>query len=134
MNLLKVSTWFRAATQRLRAARVLFDESLYIDASYLGGYVSECAIKGYLLSYVPLQRRKRFIEENFRRAKAHDFAYLRWLALSTGVPLPTRIVERVRAISWSTDLRYSVGLGDRDETVEIIEIGDEVLTWAQNNT
>ncbi|MGQ0632985.1 MAG: HEPN domain-containing protein [Planctomycetaceae bacterium] len=133
MTLLRVTTWLRAATQRLHAARVLFDDSLYVDAAYLGGYVVECAIKGYVLARVPMNQRRQYIEERFRSARAHDFVYLQWLAAKRGSPLPARIVERVRRIVWSTDLRYTVGLGDHDEAQEIITSGEQVLEWARNN-
>jgi hypothetical protein len=133
MNLIRVSTWFRAATQRLHAARVLFSNSMYIDATYLGGYVTECAVKGYLLARVPERRRRRFIEERFRGAKAHDFVFLSWLATVNGARLPHRIIKGMRTIAWSSDLRYAVGLGDSEEAAEVIRIGEEVLIWARSN-
>jgi len=46
MRLAQPATWFRAAAQRLDASRLLWQHSMYIDATYLGGFVVECAIKG----------------------------------------------------------------------------------------
>ena len=56
MKLSHPFSWFRAAAQRLDAAKLLFQHSMYIDATYLGGYVVECSIKGNILGRVPTQK------------------------------------------------------------------------------
>ena len=134
MKLSHPSTWFRAAAQRLDAARLLFQHSMYIDAAYLDGYVVECAIKGYILGRVPIQRRQQFIQAKFRSKKAHDFEYLWQISRNQGASIPVRIVEHIRRSAWSTDLRYAAGLGDRDDAAEVLSAGEAVLKWARNNT
>ena len=133
MKLSQPATWFRAAAQRLDAAKLLFEHSMYIDAAYLGGYVIECAIKGFLPGRVPLRRRQEFVETRFRGKKSHDFEYLWQISRQLGANIPVRIVEHLRRGAWTTDLRYVAGLGDRDEAAELLSSGEEVLALARNN-
>ena len=49
----QVLRFVKAAAARLSAADVLLDNSKYLDATYLAGYVVECSLKALLLSYVP---------------------------------------------------------------------------------
>jgi HEPN domain-containing protein len=133
MKLAHPVTWFRASAQRLEAAHLLFRHAMYVDATYLAGYVVECSIKGFIVTRVPVQRRTRFVQTQFRSARAHDFEYLWKIARQLGATVPVRIVERVRTSAWSTDLRYTSGLGDRDDASEVIEAGEEVLRWARSS-
>ena len=133
MKLAQPAAWFRAAAQRLDAAKLLFQHSMYIDAAYLGGYVVECSIKGHILGRVPMRRRQQYIQSQFRGKKAHDFEHLWQISRNQGVSIPVRIVEHVRWSAWSTDLRYAAGLGDREEAAEVIKAGEVVLKWARNN-
>jgi hypothetical protein len=133
MSLAKPVSWFRAAGQRLEAANLLLDHAIYIDAAYLGGYVVECAFKGFIIARVLPAKRRKFVETRFRGQRAHDIEYLLNLARQLHAVIPIKVVERLRQCSWSTDLRYTAGLGNRDEAIELLDAGEETLTWARSD-
>lgn len=133
MSLAKPVSWFRAAGQRLEAASLLLDHSIYIDAAYLGGFVVECAMKGFIIARVPPAKRRKYVETRFRGQRAHDFEYLLYLARELHAVIPIKVVEHLRQSSWSIDLRYTAGLGNRDEAIELFEAGEETLAWARSN-
>lgn len=133
MQLARVVTWFRIGSQRQAAAKLLFEHGFYIDAAYLGGYVVECALKGFVLAHVAESRRRQFVDDHFSGAKAHKLEYLGWLASTVHASVPGRIIDRLRQVSWSTDLRYVPGIGSRKDAVRIIETGEVLLKWARDN-
>lgn len=130
MNDPSIEQFLRAAQQRLTAARVLFDNGLYLDAMYLAGYVPECSLKALLLSFVPARERRSFLRRQFRGAVAHSvehlLAQLRRRKVSVSEPA---IIAIRKTRAWTSELRYASGLMDRKEAWDFIVSTELILKW-----
>ncbi len=128
----EVNRFRRAAGQRLTSAEILYKSRMYLDCMYIAGYSTECVLKALILARVPPSKRTRFVREHFRGAVAHDFEYLKGLLRNLGVALPTREARMLRAIaSWTTDLRYEVGLRKASEAQSFLDAVRTIRDWAE---
>jgi HEPN domain-containing protein len=129
-----VSKFLRASKQRLTSAEVLYKNGVYLDCVYLAGYSIECALKSAILSQVPLRNHREFIQEHFRGAIAHDYEYLKKLLKDRGFSIPADVTEMFcRVSSWSTDLRYEVGLRNPEETESFLNAAAKILKWVEGS-
>ena len=118
----------RAAGQRLTSAQVLYDNSLYLDSTYLAGYSAECSLKAVILARTPPRRRQQF-----KGRKAHDYEHLRYLLRQRNVDMSPISAALRKIASWSTDLRYEVGRGDADTADEFLAAATAILAWARRS-
>jgi hypothetical protein len=126
--------YVRAATQRLVAVEFLFGAELYFEAVYLAGYVVECSFKAMILSRVPWARREEFAKARLIGRHGHDFDYLRQRLSELGIETPGQLVRELRRAQWTTNLRYEVGLLERNRAMEFIVTARRFLAWAQRST
>jgi hypothetical protein len=130
-RLLNPQHWLRVADQRLVAAQFLFDNRFFLDSAYIAGYVVECALKGVVMARTPLSRRREVIEIEFGGRRGHDYHYLQHLLRLRGVSIPPTVADAVRRmVRWSTDLRYTAGHGDVNQSRKYLESGRTLLEWA----
>jgi HEPN domain-containing protein len=130
----EVNKWLRAAAQRLTSAKILFENSMYLDCMYIAGYASECSFKAMILSRIPSQRRNSYIRKHFRGAVTHDYEYLKHLLKQLNVNIPPTVSRTLRTIaSWSTDLRYEVGRKKPQEAQEFLSSVKTILNWAERS-
>lgn len=126
-----------AAAQRLETALFLFDQSThYRDAVYLAGYSVECALKALILQRTPRRSFKAMYEKLTQGKKAHDFEFLKGILQRAPVNfvIPVDTAEwLLRVNSWSTDLRYEVGLSPYDEARDFIEATQQICEWVERN-
>jgi len=129
----EVTRFFRAAVQRGLAAEVLAMNSQYRDATYLGGYVVECALKALVLTRVPVQERDQFVLDQFHGRRAHDCTLLVDLLRRQGQTIPSVILRTIMQVAaiWSVDLRYTPGRGRADEAEFLLVSGRQVLKWVE---
>jgi HEPN domain-containing protein len=129
----EVRRFLKAAGQRSMAAELLAAHRHYRDATYLAGYVIECALKALLLSYVPVKSRSKFVVLEFHGRRAHDYSLLLELLRSKGVTIPIGIRQAVMQAYriWSVDLRYLAGVGWADETEALLDTGTLILDWVK---
>lgn len=131
----QVLRFVKAAAARLSAADVFLDNSKYLDATYLAGYVIECSLKALLLSYVPLPERPEFIREYFRGATAHDFEFLVHQLRQRGAnitPDIRKLLSRSHRI-WTTELRYESGYGRAKDTEFLRDASERILSWSRRS-
>src|SRR4051794_4722137 len=111
-----VRKFMLAADQRFTSAGILYREGLYLDAMYIAGYAPECALKALILATIPGKRRGQFMKQYFRGTRGHNLELLRRLLKRT---MPIEVARLLtRLATWSTDLRYEVGLRRADECRE----------------
>lgn len=121
----------RAASQRLIAAKTLFDERVSLDSRYLGGHVVECTIKALILELTPDRDKQDRLKKITSGAAMHrPFVLLGELRLF-GVVLPLMIARRFRRFHWSTDLRYESGRRDLGETKAFLKTAQAILAWVE---
>jgi hypothetical protein len=122
--------YYRVAYQRLDDGNALLDISRPRAAIYLTGYAVECILKALLVMSTPAGERADLVA-TFRGAGAHNIDRLRDQLIRRIGRLPiveARHVSLVR--SWSTDLRYEPGPGDRDDAEAFLASADSILKWA----
>jgi HEPN domain-containing protein len=130
----EVQLFLRAAEQRLTSASILYENTMYLDAIYLSGYVVECSLKALLLSHVPLHERKSYTKERFHGAIAHDPEYLKALLRIAKINIPKEIAQTLRKVaSWRTDLRYAVGRVSARESRSFLDCAKVILDWARRS-
>jgi len=109
----------RAADQRLITAEFLLQNGFSIDAVYLAGYTVECALKALILRWTPRAGFEAMMEKLTEvGAKGHDFEYLKGILKEQrrGGRKADQAVLGILAshlknvTSWSTNLRYQVGV------------------------
>ena len=127
--------FWRAATQRLDAARLLLESQggSHLDAVYLAGYVVECALKALILARTPAKNRAATCQELTSGAKPHNFDFLRWVLSQKGCPLPEAIRFDLKILRdrWSTDLRYAAKLVSYREAKEFMKRVQSIYEWVE---
>jgi len=99
-------------------------------AIYLAGYASECILKALLLVANPLRDRSNVLR-SFRGPGGHDLLWLRARLGACGISVPPAIAKELAYVaSWSVDLRYEPGAGDRSDTRRFILSTQSVMAWA----
>ena len=128
-----VRKFLRASSQRLTAAGCLLEHGFHLESIYIAGYAVECALKGLILQRTPKAR----YPETWHQltgvgAKGHDFEYLKYLLKVRRCIMDTDAVESFhRVASWSTDLRYEVGLKEYDEAERFLSAAKAVCRWCR---
>lgn len=123
-----VEKLLRVAVQRLTSAQVLYDNSLYLDCTYLAGYSVECSLKALVLGRTPARQRHKF-----RGKKAHDYEHLRALLKKRNVDTSPISSALRKVASWSTDLRYETGRGNAQTAEEFLAAAKEIYAWARRS-
>jgi len=123
--------YYRVAYQRLEDGSLMLDK---LDrpkgAVYLTGYAVECILKTLLIVVTPTNGRPAVLR-SFRGVVAHDIGWLRRQLNGRGVSIsPTVAKELTYVASWSVDLRYEPGVGDREDAQRFIESTHSILEWA----
>jgi HEPN domain len=122
--------YYRVAFQRLDDGNALLEISRPRAAIYLTGYAVECIFKALLLVVTPVGPRAEVLA-TFRGAVAHNIDWLRDRLVQRIGRLPVNENRHVsQVISWSTDLRYEPGPGDRDDAEAFLASADAILSWA----
>ena len=126
--------YYRVAYQRLEDGALMLDE---LDrpkpAVYLTGYAVECILKALLLSNTP-SRGQAAVLQSFRGAMAHDLLWLRGRLGSVGVTVPLAVAKELAFVaSWSVDLRYEPGTGDREDAQRFVTAARLILQWANRS-
>lgn len=122
--------FYRLAYQRLEEGRLLLEElERPATAIYLAGYAVECGLKALVIDATPRSQRDRMIGR-LRGARGHDVDWLRGLAREAGLTPPTGVTsDLVFVSSWSTDLRYEPGLGDRRDAERFVAATNRIVAW-----
>lgn len=129
-----VKLFLRAADQRLLAAEILFENQLFLDATYLGGYAPECALKALLLSQMPEKARQSYMKSRFRGVLAHNIDWLCGQLRRWKVSLPLSIIEAVQIVQmWSPEMRYGSGLGIAKDTRRFLNSTRTILDWVKRS-
>jgi hypothetical protein len=123
--------YYRVAYQRLEDGALMLEKLDRPKAAiYLSGYASECILKALLLTTTPLRERPE-TGRSFRGAIAHDLQWLRQRLRDRGVVAPMIVAKELAYVAtWSVDLRYEPGTGDRDDAQRFIASTRSVLEWA----
>ncbi|MBI1345941.1 HEPN domain-containing protein [bacterium] len=131
MNDATVFSFYRAAGQRIAAARVLLTVAETLDATYLGGYGIECSLKAIILSFTPSPRRQEVVMESFRGQAAHNLDWLLFQTHSRGCNLPLELLKRIRRCIpiWYVDLRYQSGRLRAKDCRYVIETAEQIWSW-----
>jgi hypothetical protein len=123
----------RAAKQRLTSSDVLLKNGQFIDSMYLAGYGVECALKALLMSRLPPGKRRQTEEQVFRGKSGHDFENLKARIRKCGVAFPKAITNHLQIVStWSTDLRYEVGVGPGDDAQAFGDAAIAIVKWVED--
>jgi len=125
----------RAAEQRWLTAHWLLEQSEYYrDATYLGGYAVECALKALIFRRSSDRRFAEVYEQVTAGRKAPDFEFLKGILRRKPIALtfPTEVMESFRRVTtWSTDWRYESGLLEYDEAKEFLDAVAVIREWAE---
>jgi HEPN domain-containing protein len=122
--------YYRVAYQRLDDGTALLEISRPRAAIYLTGYAVECILKALLLMSTPAGERAEVLA-TFRGAIAHNIEWLRARLIQRIGRLPVGENRHVSLVSsWSTDLRYEPGPGNRDDAEAFLASADSILKWA----
>jgi HEPN domain-containing protein len=122
--------YYRVAYQRLDDGTALLEISRPRAAIYLTGYAVECILKALLLLSTPAGERAEVLA-TFRGAAAHSIEWLRARLIQRIGRLPVGENRHVSLVSsWSTDLRYEPGPGDRDDAEAFLASAESILNWA----
>ena len=123
--------FFRAATDSLLDAKILFSASRAVGAVYLGGYCVECSLKALIL-FRTTNSKWHIHVESFQGRKGHDLERLRRVYLKTGGSIPQNISSAFRRVnSWSTDLRYRTIRVKMDDANEFLKSVQLIFTWME---
>jgi hypothetical protein len=122
---------YRVAYQRFEEAEVLFEAGYFMGAVYLAGYAIECMLKALILNSLPAKDHES-VEAEFRGQRAHQYEWLRHRYAQTNAPgLPAEIGRSLTFVStWETSLRYTPGLGDRQDALRFLAETRKILDWA----
>ena len=129
----------RAADMHREASRTLLGECplhsssrLATVATYLGGYVAECALKAVLISRYPERDHTRVVDEVLKGRIGHNLEFLKVELAGRGVNWPSRqttLLKRVRS-GWSSEMRYDPRNRSTEEARRVIEAADGLYQWA----
>jgi len=125
--------FYRVAYQRFEEAEVLFEAGYYIGAVYLPGYAIECILKTLILEATP-EKDHAVVEAEFRGERAHDYEWLRHRYRQTHAPAwPTDISQALTFVgTWETALRYTPGVGDRQDAARFLAEARKIIAWADS--
>ncbi len=125
--------FYRVAYQRFEEAEVLFEAGYYIGAVYLAGYAVECMLKTLILDTTP-EREHASVEAEFRGQRAHQYEWLRNRYAQTNAPgLPSEIGQSLAFVrTWETSLRYTPGLGNRQDASRFLAEARKIVEWADS--
>jgi len=123
--------YYRIAYQRLEDGELMLGK---LDrpkgAVYLTGYAVECILKSLLLATTPRSERGEVLRL-FRGAGAHDIIWLKSQLAARGVVVPPGVASELAYVAtWSVELRYQPGAGDRDEARRFLRASRAVVAWA----
>jgi HEPN domain-containing protein len=123
--------YYRVAYQRFEDGSLMLDK---LDrpkgAVYLTGYAVECILKALLLTTTSRNRRSDVLQ-SFRGTLGHDVLWLRSRLAEQGVAVPPAVAKELAYVgSWSVDLRYEPGAGDREDAHRFIASTRSILDWA----
>jgi HEPN domain-containing protein len=122
--------YYRVAYQRLDDGTALLEISRPRAAIYLTGYAVECILKALLVVSTPSGERAEVLA-TFRGAVAHNIEWLRDRLIQRIGRLPVGENRHISLVSsWSTDLRYEPGPGDRDDAEAFLASAESILKWA----
>lgn len=122
--------FYRVAFQRLEDGELLLDKLDRPNASiYLTGYAIECMIKAMIIMQTPSSQRTNVIA-GFRGQRAHNILWLREQLTRTGVVIPAALAREFRFVNtWSTDMRYEPGRGNRADAERFTHAAKSILAW-----
>jgi hypothetical protein len=125
--------FYRVAYQRIEEAEVLYRAGYYVGAVYLAGYGVECMLKALIANSSPLKDQPT-IEAEFRGQRAHQYEWLRHRYAQTGAPALPRDTNASLAFvsTWDTALRYTPGMGNREDASRFLAEARKILLWADN--
>lgn len=125
--------FYRVAYQRFEEAEVLFEAGYYNGAVYLAGYAVECMLKTLILDSTP-EKEHESVEAEFRGQRAHQYEWLRHRYAQTNAPgLPSEIGQSLAFVrTWETSLRYTPGLGHREDASRFLAEARKILDWADS--
>ena len=123
--------FYRVAYQRLQDGALMLERLDRPKAAvYLAGYASECILKALLVASTPLPDRRALLA-SFRGSVAHDILWLRNRLRNRNISIPFAIARELAYVaSWSVDLRYEPGVGDRDDAQRFIASTRLIMKWA----
>jgi hypothetical protein len=122
--------YYRVAFQRLDDGAALLGISRPRAAIYLTGYAVECILKALLLVSTPVGERAAVLA-TFRGAIAHNIEWLRDRLVQRIGRLPIVENRQISLVSsWSVDLRYEPGPGDREDAEAFLASAESILAWA----
>jgi HEPN domain-containing protein len=126
--------FMRAARQRLTSAELLFNHGFHLDSIYVAGYVVECALKALILQRTPAAQRARQYERISAGRKAHDYEFLKGVLRGLRCRMPLDVAEAFRPVAtWSTDLRYEVGLVAAEEAEAFLAAVRVIRQWVERS-
>jgi hypothetical protein len=126
--------YYRVAKQRLEEGElVLVKLDRPSAAVYLLGYAIECILKALLIELAPTNERdetRRALKEDF----GHNLRRLRAGVVQRGVAVPRPILSQLLFVSsWSPELRYEPGPGDRREAERFLAATKDIVIWADGS-
>lgn len=122
--------YYRVAFQRFEDGEALLAIDRPRASVYLAGYAVECILKALLLSSSPAGERAAVLA-TFGGAGAHNIGWLRDRVVARCGRLPVGVARPVSLVgSWSTDLRYEPGPGDRGDAEAFLAATAVILKWA----
>lgn len=122
--------YYRVAYQRFDDGTALLGISRPRAAVYLTGYAVECILKALLLVSTPVGERADVLT-TFYGGIAHNIDWLREQLVRRIGRLPVGEARHVSLVSsWSTDLRYEPGPGDREDAEAFLVAAESLLAWA----
>ena len=122
----------KVAAHLFTAAETLLQESLTLDAQYIGGYTVECALKALILQLTPDPIKPTTLSRITSGARMHRPDILIGELRVLGVGLPPPIVKRMRRFDWTTELRYEIGRKDTGETIAVLKTAKLVYHWVED--
>jgi HEPN domain-containing protein len=128
--------YWRAATQRLDAARFLLKNSKhYLDAVYLAGYAAECSLKALILKRTPKSKWAAVCEEISSGTKAHNPDFLASILSQKQGAIPGETAESLDVIKreWVTNLRYVGSAIPYEEADSFISHVAMVYRWVERS-
>jgi hypothetical protein len=94
---------------------------------YLSGYIAECILKAVLISYTPVAKRSRMLEDMLNPNKiGHDLELIRRQLSLRNCHLPAEPMRSLRFVRshWSSQLRYSARAWSMTDAVTVHAASD----------
>ena len=127
----------RAAEQRLKAAELLFEHEFFLESIYIAGYAIECSLKELILKRTPRNQHRLMLDKLTKvGAKGHDFEYLKGILGTAPVNCfpPDDVAKMLGRVStWSTELRYEVGIVSFEEADRFLRAVKSIRDWAERS-